>query len=184
MKPMRLMLFLSAFILLACQPITQKKKTEQQTSNEETLTEMNLIGEYHRNALETAPYSSWFDAEYQFYSIDSSLVAKLKPLLENIDISIFMGTWCSDSQREIPSFFKILDALDYDSKSIAIYMMDEDKTTPEGFENNLNITNVPTIIFKKNGEEINRIVESPVVSLEKDMLAILEGKNYLHTYAE
>jgi hypothetical protein len=51
-------------------------------------------------------------------------------------------------------------------------------------EDGFDITNVPTFIFYRNGKEINRIVESPVISLEKDMLSILAGEVYKHTYAE
>ena len=41
-----------------------------------------------------------------------------------------------------------------------------------------NIHRVPTFIFLHGNKEIGRIVESPVVSLEKDMIAILEKKSY------
>ena len=54
----------------------------------------------------------------------------------------------------------------------------------EEFEKGLNITNVPTFIFYKNGKEVNRIVESPRVSLEQDMIDIINGNNYKHIYIQ
>ena len=60
--------------------------------------------------------------------------------------------------------------------------MDRNKTTPDTYENGLNITNVPTFIFYEKGVEINRIVESPIKSLEEDMLEILTGSSYKPNY--
>ena len=60
-----------------------------------------------------------------------------------------MGTWCDDSQREIPHFFKLLQTLEFDQQHVEMYAMSEEKTTPENFEKGLEIYNVPTIIFFK-----------------------------------
>ena len=38
-----------------------------------------------------------------------------------------MGTWCEDSQREIPHFFKLLQALEFDQKHVEMYAMSEEK---------------------------------------------------------
>ena len=63
-------------------------------------------------------------------------------------------------------------------------MVSEDKDTPEGLEEGMDIQYVPTIILFKNGEELGRIVESPVETLEKDLLKIAKGEPYEHTYAD
>jgi uncharacterized protein YcsI (UPF0317 family) len=60
--------------------------------------------------------------------------------------------------------------------------VDKDKKTPTGSAKENDITNVPTFIFYRDGKEINRIVESPVAFLEDDILAILSGADYKHTY--
>ena len=62
--------------------------------------------------------------------------------------------------------------------------MTEEKTTPDNLEKDLDIFNIPTYIFKKNGKEINRIVEFPVETLEKDVLKILSGQEYKNIYAD
>ena len=61
--------------------------------------------------------------------------------------------------------------------------MSEEKTTPSNFEKGLEIYNIPTIIFFKNGEEINRFVELPVTTLESDIQKIITGAAYTHSYA-
>lgn len=95
-----------------------------------------------------------------------------------------MGTWCSDSQREVPHFFKVMDQAGYDYNNFTLITMSREKTTPENFEEGLNITNVPTIIFYENEKERNRIVEYTIETLEKDMLNILQENTYQNAYAE
>ena len=62
--------------------------------------------------------------------------------------------------------------------------MSLDKTTADSLEKNQNIINIPTIIFKKNGKEINRIVEFPIETIEKDIYKILSGNDYKNAYAD
>ena len=55
---------------------------------------------------------------------------------------------------------------------------------PEKEEIGLNIHHVPTVILYNNGNEIGRIIEYPVQSLEEDMVAILNGTNYTPNYSD
>lgn len=142
-----------------------------------------LVGLHSRKELEIAPYKQWFDENYQDYKINDSLLSELKPLLDGITVKVFMGTWCSDSQYHVPSFFKIMDKADYSYEDFELYSMTEDKVTPENFEQGLNVKQVPTFIIYKDGKELNRIVEYPIVSLEKDLLDILQNKDYKNPYA-
>jgi hypothetical protein len=59
--------------------------------------------------------------------------------------------------------------------------VDRTKTAPGTDVDQLSITNTPTIIFTKHGAEMNRIVETPVSSLELDMKNILSAKPYKHS---
>jgi len=143
-----------------------------------------LINKANQDGFKQDPFKEWYTQNYADYQLDNASIETLKPLLKGIKIQAFMGTWCSDSKRETPRFYKIMKAANYKEKHIDLITVSRQKDTPLGFEKGLNITNVPTFIFYKNGKEINRIVESPVQSLEKDMIAILTGKDYKHTYAE
>lgn len=143
-----------------------------------------LLGKANRKGLQIDAFKDWFDAGYDTYSVDSETLEKIKPLLKDVTITLFMGTWCEDSQRETPHFYKILDQANYDESKLDLITVSEEKTTPQGFEEGKNITNVPTIIFYKNNKELGRIVEYPIETLEKDILAILSGKEYKHAYAE
>lgn len=142
-----------------------------------------LIGTIDRVALTVEPHNEWFDVEYTNYEPFAKTLDQIQPLLKDVEIEVFMGTWCSDSQLQVPAFFRILDELEFKGKTTLI-AVDEDKKTPSGSAAAKGITNVPTFIFYKNGTEIHRIVESPIDFLEDDMLAILSGAAYKHTYED
>lgn len=146
--------------------------------------EQMLLGKATKDDLAKAPFDTWFNSGFSEYKPNDEIVNKLKDKVTNITVTIFMGTWCEDSQNQVPDFYKILEACQFKERGITLITMDRNKSTPELFEKGLNITNVPTFIFYEKGIEINRIVESPRVSLEQDMLDILSGKEYKHTYAE
>lgn len=143
-----------------------------------------LLGVQKRATLEASPYDTWFSDNYKQHTLDTATIQTIKSDLASSDITVFMGTWCEDSQREAPAFYKILDLAGIDSNTIKLITVSEDKDTPEGLEDGLDITNVPTIIFSKDGKELGRIVEYPLESLEKDMAKILSGQEYKHAYAE
>jgi len=143
-----------------------------------------LLGTQERKTLESEPYSEWFMSSYKNHTIDKESLLAIKEGLKDVRINVFMGTWCEDSQREVPAFFKILDEADYESDTVKLITVSEDKTVPEELVKGKNITNVPTFIFMKDGKELGRIVEYPLESLEKDMAKILSGVDYKHAYAE
>lgn len=141
-----------------------------------------LVGEIEADYLETKRFA-WFEAECKAYKPDPAITTKLKEALKGKDITLFMGTWCEDSQREVPRLVTIL--LDADFQGNAdLYAVSRDKDTPDGYENGKNIEYVPTIIISENGKEIGRVVESTQENLEKDLLAIASGKDYKHVYQD
>ena len=95
-----------------------------------------------------------------------------------------MGTWCGDSKRETPRLYKILDAVNFNYDNFTLITVSPQKITPSGFEKGFNIIRVPTIIFYKKGKEMGRFVEFAQESLEKDMLAIVSGTGYKHSYED
>lgn len=142
----------------------------------------DIIGLFDRKELSNNPHAEWFDQNYSDYNLDQKTLDKLKPLFKDLEITVFMGTWCSDSRKEIPVFYKLIDKLNFDEESIELIGMTLEKTTPDSLELNQNLINVPTFIFKKDGKEINRIVEFPLETIEKDILEILTTNNYQNPY--
>ncbi len=132
-----------------------------------------LLGICDRTSFADSNFAWWFDSEYNNYEPDLTEMNSLKDKCSNIDITIVLGTWCSDSRREVPRFYKILDKLNYDQKNLTLISVDRKKSSPTGDVDKLSIKLVPTFIFYKNGKEIGRIVETPEKNLEEDFLSIV-----------
>lgn len=146
-----------------------------------------LLGKIDKIGLNQGKYAAWFDSGYESYKIDNETIKSIKGELKKHEITVFMGTWCGDSRREVPRFYKILEAANFPMEQLTVvaldYEKDQYKKSPGGEEKGLNIIKVPTFIFYKKGNEMNRIVESPLKTLEKDMKAIVLGENYKPNYS-
>ena len=59
-----------------------------------------------------------------------------------------------------------MEHLNVSENQLVFIALDRDKKTIEGFETVFNISRVPTFVFYKKGEEVGRIIEKPVLSLE------------------
>ena len=144
-----------------------------------------LLGKINKEGLTSINYNAWFTKEYDSYLPNQELIQKESNDLKDYTITMFMGTWCGDSKREVPRFYKILEASNYPMQQLTTIAVSGKpemyKQSPDHEEKGLNIHKVPTFIFYKNGVEVNRIVESPVVSLEEDIRQILDN-NYEPNY--
>lgn len=134
-----------------------------------------LTGLCNRDGLKSNLFKTYYDSEYAAYTPDASTVASIKTAMttSKVKATIVMGTWCGDSQEQIPRFYKIVDAIGMKDTSITLYCVDRTKKTDKGETDNLNITLVPTFIFYKDRKEIGRITETPKLSLEKDLMEII-----------
>jgi thiol-disulfide isomerase/thioredoxin len=146
-----------------------------------------LYGPCTTDSLRSDPFAVWFNANYDSYTPSSAVLTELQKLhTKDLEIKIFFGTWCGDSKREVPRFLKLLSAISFPQNRIKMIALGGSdslvKQSPGREEDGLGIFRVPTFIIYKNGKEINRINEFPVYSLEKDLLSILAGKNYLPNY--
>jgi thiol-disulfide isomerase/thioredoxin len=142
----------------------------------------HLIGFADKESFNQAPFKAWFDQEFKTYNPEAATITSLKTALKGITIKGFMGTWCGDSKRETPRFFKISEMANFKMKNFELVTVNHSKKTPDNLQAGLNIFKVPTFIFYKDGKEIGRYVEYARVSLEKDILKIVTGMPYKHSY--
>lgn len=142
----------------------------------------NLIGVQSKENFKQQPYAEWFNVNYDGYVPDQDVVEDIKRHTKGITIKAFIGTWCGDSKHEVPAFYKLLDATNFNYKNLTMIAVSRDKSTPDNLQEGLDIERVPTFIFYKKGEEIGRFVEYPRETLEKDILKIVSGKPYKHSY--
>lgn len=168
-------LVLLSLIMFSCVPEVEFNRRAINYEGEEI-----LIGQITAQALQEEPFSEWYRYFYDDYKVDTSQINLIADALYEVQILVFLGTWCSDSQWQIPGFLQILQSVDYDFEQLTLVALERSEDgvmfSPNGEEVNLDITHVPTYIFYKEDVEIGRIIENPMQSLEKDILMILEGK--------
>jgi len=174
---MRILLLITVLSFLGC-------KTSKQIIHTSINQKGNLVGIARKASFQQEPFNTWFTPNYKTYKLDTDIVNQIKPLIEGVTIKAVMGTWCGDSRRETPHFYKLLDAVNFDYKNLKMITVDRQKTTPNNEQKGLNIIRVPTFIFYKKGVEFNRFVEYPVETIEKDFLKILQESGYKHSYFE
>ncbi len=168
-------------LLISCSGRSQKLNQEIA----DTGAQPYLIGKINQEGLSSGSYANWFEKSFQDYQPDEKTMQLISTALKSYDIKLFMGTWCGDSRREVPRFYKVLAQANFPMNqlnSVAVSRSpDLYKQSPNHEEKGLNIHRVPTFIFYKDGVEVNRIVERPVTSLEDDIAAIIKG-DYISKY--
>ncbi|NPA69037.1 MAG: thioredoxin [Chlorobi bacterium] len=162
-------LFLFALILSSC-VFTKNKIVTDEKKHEKI-----LIGDVNRKSFLKDEFKTWFEKNYSSYNPDKEVIDLLgnSDLYKDINIKIIFGTWCGDSRRELPRFFRIVDAAHIPENIISLTAVDTKKSSRNKSLDGISFTRIPVFIFYRNGEETGRIVESPRESLEKDILNIL-----------
>ena len=117
-------------------------------------------------------------SKYSVFKIgyDNYVPPKLSALKYNdIRVVVFFGTWCHDSKRELPRALKIFNEMGINDENIELIAVGLDKKEPQGRALKLNLVYTPTLIFFRGSKEIGRIIEKPVISLEKDIALIISS---------
>nr|MDA3780969.1 hypothetical protein [Bacteroidales bacterium] len=78
-----------------------------------------LLGNFTKQDIKQKPFIDWYNIEYNNYTVDVNELENLDlDELQNSVINIIMGSWCGDSKREVPRFYKILEYLKFDNNNI------------------------------------------------------------------
>jgi hypothetical protein len=107
------------------------------------------------------------------YVPNMEVIAELQSIQYKIEIEIFLGTWCSDTKRNVSAYFQIMDMIDNPLFTTTYIGIPRDKDSREPYIEGKNIIKVPTFIILINDEEKGRIIENPVKSVEEDLLDII-----------
>jgi thiol-disulfide isomerase/thioredoxin len=128
----------------------------------------DLVGPIVRSQLPDS-----FLAAYDTVRIESMFIDLIGKAGGKVETKVFLGTWCSDSRRELPRFLKVIDLAGSSFGPVRLYGLDRNKKSPGGEEIPFHVELVPTFVFLRDGKEIGRIVERPRTSMEADILTIL-----------
>lgn len=115
----------------------------------------------------------WFTISSNNYNPEAIIVEELKKKLPSCQLHIFMGTWCEDTHNLLPKLYKTM-LLSRCYTNYKMYGVDRNKKSKDNEQEAFKVTNVPTIVVMKDGEELGRIVETTKGTIESDLLKILE----------
>lgn len=141
-----------------------------------------LVGEVGRADIEQA-FPAWRDTAAA-YVPDPAEVARLAAVDRPVAITCVLGTWCGDSRREVPHFWRLLELAanpNLELRMLAVGRQDDAAAAaklaelglPADLRGQYQVTAVPTFIFTADGHELGRIIETPIATLESDAAGIL-----------
>jgi thiol-disulfide isomerase/thioredoxin len=152
-------------------PINGKYQNNQTAEAEEQV----LYGKVSSEEIYSS-FPEWKNEELM-YLPDSVIIEQINSIQGNWHIKIFFGSWCSDSEREIPRFLKIWKQARLIHKvPVEFYAVDRNKQEKDNLQIKYDIQYVPTFIFFKDNIEVDRIIEYPENSLEYDIYLIFGNK--------
>lgn len=167
------LIFIFQFLIVTLVSAQDFNKTVIDSSRDQEI----LIGDCNAAGLIGKVFGGNFIAEYDNYIPDRQYLSDLTKYSGTYNIIIVLASWCSDTREQLPRFLKIIDFVAVPEDAIRMIAVDRNKSHGELFETpklELNIERVPTFIIISNGKEVGRIIETPEVSLEADLLKILE----------
>lgn len=186
-----LFILLCSFTVIACKnsdtasEVEQIKEELKDETKKEAVEAEDLLGKIKIEDLEQPAFQDWYQSSYKSLTAEKATLNEIEKHIHDYDIKLFMGTWCSDSQRVVPQFIRLLEKVNYNENNLEMYALDENKQSPLKIEEEYDIQYVPTIIFMKNGEEVNRFVEFAQESIAQDVAKIVNpDREYQNPYAE
>lgn len=99
-----------------------------------------------------------------------------------VEIEVFFGSWCGDSEQHVPHYLKILAQVEASRAALGrgplpirsrFVGVDRAKAEPADLVAGKGIERVPTFLVSVDGREIGRVTETPVGRLEEDLAALV-----------
>jgi len=112
-----------------------------------------------KSDLATDTAFAWYAQNQNGYVPERNALKAFTSAKDSIHIFAFGGTWCDDTKALFPKFFALTDAAGFSQDHITILGVDRSKKTVHHLAEAFKITNVPTFIVLKNGQEVGRVVE-------------------------
>lgn len=110
------------------------------------------------------------------YAADITVLEMMKSQVRAGDrLEVFLGTWCPDSQREVPKLLRILDDLKSQfgvDLPVTYLAMDRSKLIPAAPAAGKHITKLSTFIYYRGDRELGRIEERPIGVFEDALLTL------------
>lgn len=133
----------------------------------EALAADDLTGPTTRAAVE-ARFPDWKEA---LSAPEAALAQELATAGKGLKVTVWFGTWCGDSRREVSRLFAALATIK-GKPAFALELV----AVPRGMAGAPpGMRYVPTFIVSRGEQELGRIVESAPRGLVRELLALLSG---------
>ena len=146
-------------LLFACTSYSGSE--HQQSDHVGNITEQELLESY-----------SAFQQEYHQFQLTEQQKQQVSEINQALTIDIYFGTWCHDSEREVPRMLKALK--EQPNISVNLVALDYEKQEPQGRAKANSIRFTPTFIIKNEQGELGRIIERPKLDLISDLVHITD----------
>lgn len=133
-----------------------------------------LIGQINEKLLANDSAFRWFYQGVNNYTPNTEWTKYISYYRDSFDVVVFAGTWDNASHQLLPAFYRVMMASSYPMSKITLYGVDHKLHTLGNEATQYNIQTLPTIILLHNGNELGRIQQRPIQSLESNMVAILQ----------
>ena len=178
LQAIRSVLCLALFFVPAHHAVVAQEESEEPPK---------LLGRCTVEQLGQEPFVEWFRSGYDEYEPNPAVLRALRSVdRQGAVVTVFFGTWCGDSRREVPRMLKVFDEMGLPRDAVDLVAVDSGddmhKRSPGGEERGLEIYRVPSLVVRRGATEVARLVEFPVLSLERDLLAMLSGAPYEPNY--
>ncbi len=140
---------------------------------EKSKKEKVLLGYTSSSQLDNAKIFPWYYYGIRAYHPNDSLVQLIKPLSDSLGVLIVAGTWCGDTQTELPKMMRLLQKINTNDSLVNIQLVNRAKSNLYFQAKTMHVKAIPCFIFYKQGKEIGRIIEHANNSYEADLLKIL-----------
>lgn len=174
------------FILLLCTGVRAQQTAVEPLTYSQEDGDVHLAGPHTVADLQREPFAEWF-MENASATILPEEVPAWAADLDDVKVTIFLGTWCGDSKVWVPRFLTLWKALGHDESQLELISLydyeNRYKQGPDHEEAGNRIHRVPTFIFEREDQEIARIVERPVTDLTTDLAQIALGYPVSPRYA-
>ncbi len=105
---------------------------------------------------------------------DAAAVQALASVPPGAEVLVFLGTWCSDSVREVGRLWSALDALGSAPPfAIRFIGVDRAKAEPAALLRGMDVQRVPTFVIRRDGREVGRIIETAPRGIERELADLL-----------
>lgn len=94
-----------------------------------------------------------------------------------LHLKVFFGTWCHDSEREVPRLLGLLEGANIATSNVVLIAVDHNKQDPQHEVTRFAIKRTPTIVLLQADQEVGRITERPIVSIAQDLIEMMARAN-------